>query len=273
MGELDSNVAVVTGAGRGQGRSHAVALAREGADIIAIDLCTDIDSIPYPLATKEDLDETAQLVRAEGRRIATFVVDVRNLADLQASINAGIAELGEVYIVVANAGVVAIGRPDPTDEHVYRDIVETNLFGAWHTIVATVPSLIRGGKGGSIILTSSAQGLNGRGGDGSAAMFAYAASKHGLVGLMRSAAHAYAPRNIRVNTVHPGGVATPMIFNEHMAEVYADNPTPSAIAANLLPVPWVESEDVSNAVVWLASAKGRFVTGVALPIDAGHVAM
>jgi SDR family mycofactocin-dependent oxidoreductase len=273
VGELEGSVAVVTGAGRGQGRSHAVALAREGADIIAVDLCTDMDSIPYPLATKEDLDETALLVRAEGRRVVSSVVDVRSLSDLQAGVNAGIEELGEVNIVVANAGVVAIGRPDPVDQRVYREIVETNLFGAWHTIAATTPSMIRGGRGGSIVLTSSAQGLNGRGGDGSAAMFGYAASKHGLVGLMRSAAHAYAPHNIRVNTVHPGGVGTPMIFNEHMAQLYADDPTPPAIAANLLPVSWVEPEDVANAVVWLAGPKGRYVTGVALPIDAGHAAM
>jgi NAD(P)-dependent dehydrogenase (short-subunit alcohol dehydrogenase family) len=219
------------------------------------------------------LNETARLVEAEGRRVSTFVADVRDLAGLQASVDAGVSELGDVDIVIANAGVVAIGLPDPNDQHVYRDLLEVNLFGAWHTIVATVPSIIRKGTGGSIVLTSSAQGLNGRGGDGSAAVFGYASSKHGLVGLMHSAAHAYAKHNIRVNTVHPAGVATPMILNEHMAQNFANNPDPSSISANLLPVPWVESEDVTNAVLWLVTPRGRFITGVALPVDAGHVAM
>jgi len=192
MGDLTNSVAVVTGAARGQGRSHAVALAAEGADIIAIDRCADIESIPYPLATKADLDETVELVRATGRRAVPVIADVRDLAPLQAGVQAGVDELGEIDIVVANAGVVAIGRKDPTDEQLYRDIVDTNLNGVWHTIAATVPSIIRKGKGGSIILISSVSGMVGRGGDGSAAMFAYTASKHGVVGLMRSAANAYA---------------------------------------------------------------------------------
>ncbi|KUI32120.1 3-ketoacyl-ACP reductase [Mycobacterium sp. IS-1742] len=273
MGDLDHTVALVTGAARGQGRSHAVALAAEGADIIAIDRCADIESIPYPLATKEDLDETAELVRATGRQVVTVIADVRDLADLQAAVQTGTAELGELDIVVANAGVVAIGLTDPTDERLYRDIVDINLNGVWHTIAATAPSIIRKGRGGSIILTSSMQGLVGRGGDGSAAMFAYAASKHGVVGLMRSAANAYAPHNIRVNSVHPTGVGTPMILNEHMATVFAANPTSDAMAGNLLPVPYVEPEDVANAVVWLAGPKARYITGTALPVDAGHAAM
>lgn len=273
MGELDNTVALVTGAARGQGRCHAVALAAEGADIIAIDRCADIESIPYPLATKEDLDETADLVRATGRQVVTAIADVRSLSDLQAAVRTGTAELGELDIVVANAGVVAIGLTDPTDEQLYRDIVDTNLNGVWHTIAVTAPSIISKGRGGSIILTSSMQGLVGRGGDGSAAMFAYAASKHGVVGLMRSAANAYAAHNIRVNSVHPTGVGTPMILNEHMATVFAANPTSDAMAGNLLPVPFVEPEDVANAVVWLAGPKARYITGTALPVDAGHAVM
>lgn len=175
--------------------------------------------------------------------------------------------------VIANAGVVGIGLPDPDDEQVYDDIVGTNLRGVWNTLVATSPSIIRRGTGGSIVLTSSMQGLTGRGGDGSAATFAYAASKHGIVGLMRSAANAYAQHNIRVNSVHPTGVATPMIFNEHMATVFAENPDSSAMAGNLLPVPFVEPLDVTNAVVWLLSDKARYITGVALPVDAGFAVM
>ncbi|WP_419186521.1 mycofactocin-coupled SDR family oxidoreductase [Mycolicibacterium peregrinum] len=269
----DRQVAVITGAARGQGRSHAVALAEAGADIIAIDRCADIDSIPYPLATKEDLDETARLVRDAGGRIETAVADVRNLADLRAAINAGIAAFGDVDVVVANAGVVGIGLGEPMDEQVYSDIVDTNLRGVWNTIAATAPSMIRRGTGGSMILISSMQGLVGRGGDGSAATFAYAASKHGVVGLMRSAAYAYAQQNIRVNSVHPTGVATPMIFNEHMAAVFEASPDSSAMSGNLLPVPFVEPLDVTNAVVFLAGEKARYITGVALPVDAGFAIM
>ncbi|WP_179473560.1 mycofactocin-coupled SDR family oxidoreductase [Mycolicibacterium vinylchloridicum] len=273
MAELIDTVAVITGAARGQGRSHAVALAAEGADIIAIDRCADIDSIPYPLGTKEDLDETVRLVEAQGRRIVPVVADVRDLDALRTGVQSGVDALGDIDIVVANAGVVAIGLKDPVDEQVYRDIVDTNLGGVWHTIVATVPSIIRKGRGGSIILTSSAQGLVGRGGDGSAAMFAYAAAKHGVVGLMRSAANAYAQHNIRVNTVHPSGVGTPMILNDHTLRTFQENPNGAALSANLLPVPFVEAEDVTNAVVWLASPKARYITGVALPVDAGHAVM
>lgn len=273
MGDLDNTVALVTGAARGQGRSHAVALATEGADVIAVDLCADVGSIPYPLGTKAELDETVDLVRATGRRAAAIVADVRDLDSLRSGVQAGIEELGDLDIVVANAGVVAIGVKDPLDEQLYRDIVDTNLNGVWHTIAATVPSIIRKGRGGSIILISSAQGLVGRGGDGSAAMFAYAAAKHGVVGLMRSAANAYADHHIRVNSVHPTGVPTPMVINEHIARLLQENPNSASLSGNLLPVPYVEVEDVSNAVVWLAGSKSRYVTGTTLPVDAGHVVM
>lgn len=270
MKELTNRVAVVTGAARGQGRSHAVALANEGADIIAIDIAADIESIPYPLGTKEELEETAQLVKDAGRRIVAYVADVRQLVELRSCVQSGIAEIGEIDIVVANAGVNAAGKPDPEDQQVYRDIVETNLCGVWNTLVATVPSIIRKGQGGSVILTGSTQGLAGRGADGSAAAFAYTASKHGVVGLMRSAANAYAEHNIRVNAVHPTGVATPMVINEHAAEFLQREPvTASKLATNLLPVPFIEAQDVTNAVMWLVSDKARYVTGVSLPIDAG----
>lgn len=273
MAALTNKVALITGAARGQGRSHAVALANEGADIIAIDIGTDVESIPYPLGTKEELEETAQLVRDTGRRVAAYIADVRQLADLQACVQSGSDELGDIDIVVANAGVVGAGKTDPHDHQLYRDIVEINLVGVWTTIAATVPSIIRKGQGGSIILTSSTQGLVGRGGDGSAAMFAYAASKHGVVGLMRSAANAYAQYNIRVNTVHPTGVVTPMVTNDYAAQFFQDTPTASKLATNLLPVRLIEAEDVTNAVVWLASDKARYVTGVVLPVDAGFTVM
>ena len=182
---------------------------------------------------------------------------------LEAGVQAGIDELGEIDIVIANAGVVAIGDPETRSEPVFNTIVDTNLKGVWHTMLATVPSIIRKGRGGSVVLVSSSQGLTGRGGDGSAAMFAYAASKHGVVGLMRSAANAYAPHKIRVNSVHPSGVATPMILNDFVVNRMMENPNP-AVSQMLLPdVPLVEPQDVTEAVLWLVSPRARYVTGVA----------
>ncbi|MGA8544549.1 MAG: mycofactocin-coupled SDR family oxidoreductase [Mycobacterium sp.] len=273
MAELDNTVAVITGAARGQGRSHAVALAERGADVIAVDLCADIDAIPYPLGTKADLDETVRLVRATGSEVVPVIADVRDLAQLEAGIRSAIDDLADVDIVIANAGVVAIGDTDPRSEPVFNAIVDTNLRGVWHTLVATVPSIIRKGRGGSIVLVSSSQGLTGRGGDGSAAMFGYAATKHGIVGMMRSAANAYAPHRIRVNSVHPSGVSTPMILNDFVVNSMIQNPNP-AVSQMLLPdVPLVEPQDVTEAVLWLVSPRARYVTGVTLPVDAGHVVM
>jgi SDR family mycofactocin-dependent oxidoreductase len=273
MGELDNAVAVITGAARGQGRSHAVALAEQGADIIAVDICADIDGIPYALGTKSDLDKTVRRVEAAGRKAVPVVADVRDLAQLETGVQAGIDELGEIDIVIANAGVVAIGDSQIHSGPVFSAIVDTNLKGVWHTMLATVPSIIRKGRGGSVVLVSSSQGLTGRGGDGSAAMFAYAASKHGVVGLMRSAANAYGPHKIRVNSVHPSGVATPMILNDFVINAMMENPNP-AVTQTLLPdVPLVQSQDVTEAVLWLVSPRARYVTGVSIPVDAGHVVM
>jgi SDR family mycofactocin-dependent oxidoreductase len=273
MNTSPKRVAVITGAARGQGRSHAVALARQGMDIVAIDRCADIASIPYPLATEADLAETADLVRDAGGRIRTAVADVRDLGGLQAAVDSGVAEFGDVDVVIANAGVVGMGLSDPLDEEVFADIVDTNLRGVWNTIAATAPSMIRRGTGGSMVLVSSMQGLVGRGGDGSAATFAYAASKHGVVGLMRSAAYAYAQHGVRVNSVHPTGVGTPMIFNDHMANLFAANPDASAMSGNLLPVPFIEPIDVTNAVLFLVNDSARYLTGTALPVDAGFATM
>jgi SDR family mycofactocin-dependent oxidoreductase len=272
-GRVEGKVAFITGAARGQGRSHAIRLAEEGADIIAVDICADIDSIPYALGTKSDLDKTVRLVEAAGRKVVPVVADVRDLAQLEAGVQSGIDELGEIDIVIANAGVVAIGDTETRSEPVFNTIVDTNLKGVWHTMLATVPSIVRKGQGGSVVLVSSAQGLTGRGGDGSAAMFAYAASKHGVMGLMRSAANAYAPHKIRVNSVNPSGVATPMILNDFVVNRMIENPNP-AVSQTLLPdVPLVEAQDVTEAVLWLVSPRSRYVTGVTIAVDAGHVVM
>jgi SDR family mycofactocin-dependent oxidoreductase len=273
MGEFDGKVVFITGAARGQGRSHAVALARGGAKVAIVDRCADIESIPYPLATEDDLAETARLVTEAGGPVFSGVVDVRDAAALRAMVDDAVAALGNLDIVIANAGVVAAGKVDPFDEDVYRAIVETNLFGVWNTITATVGSIRAKKSGGSIILISSTQGLTGRGGDGSAAAFGYASAKHGVVGLMRSAAYAYAQDGIRVNTVHPTGVSTPMVLNEHMGQYFTENPNAATLAANLLPVPFVEPEDVTEAVLYLASDRARYLTGVTLPVDAGYTSM
>lgn len=273
MGDFDNTVAVITGAARGQGRSHAVALAEQGADIIAVDICADLEPIPYALGTESELAETVQLVQAAGRKAVTVAADVRDLQALRAGVQRGVDELGDIDVVVANAGVVAIGVTDPGSEPVFNTIVDTNLKGVWHTLLATVPSIVRKGRGGSVVLVSSSQGLTGRGGDGSAAMFAYAASKHGVVGLMRSAANAYAPHKIRVNSIHPSGVATPMILNDFVVNRMLENPNP-ALSQTLLPdVPLVEAQDVTEAVLWLAGPRSRYITGAAIPVDAGHVVM
>lgn len=261
MGEFDNTVAVVTGAARGQGRSHAVALAQQGADVIVVDICADLPAIPYALGTDAELAETVRLVESAGRAAVPVIADVRDLQALRVGVQAGIDRLGDIDVVVANAGVVAIGVTEAESEPVFNTIVDTNLKGVWHTMLATVPSIVRKGRGGSVVLVSSSQGLTGRGGDGSAAMFAYAASKHGVVGLMRSAANAYAPQKIRVNSVHPSGVATPMILNDFVVNRMLENPNP-ALSQTLLPeVPLVESRDVTEAVLWLAGPRSRYVTG------------
>ncbi|CAN5809832.1 mycofactocin-coupled SDR family oxidoreductase [soil metagenome] len=272
MSDLTGKVAFITGAARGQGRSHALRLARDGADIVAVDLAGQIDTIPYPMASTSDLDETACLVRDVGRRVIAQTVDVRDQSALRASVASATTEFGRIDIVVANAGVVAAGKTRPDDEELFRDIVEVNLFGVWNTVVATVPPMLEAGRGGSIILTSSTQGLTGRGGDGSAAFAGYTSSKHGVVGLMRTFANAYAKHNIRVNSVHPTGVSTPMVLNDFTAAFLTEHPEAIGMAENLLPVPFIEPEDVSAAVAWLAGDEARYVTGIVLPVDAGFTA-
>ena len=224
MGKLDNKVAFITGAARGQGRSHAVRLAEEGADIIALDALSDLGTIDYPMATEQDMKETVEAVEATGRRIHAEQVDVRDFAAVQRAYRAGVAELGPVDIVLANAGVCPLGSAEPEPVQTFNDVIGVNLVGAWNTAFVAGQDMIDRGQGGAIVLTSSTQGLSGRGADGSAGMLAYAASKHGLVGLMRGLANWLSPHNIRVNTVHPTGVATAMVENDVVGGLLASDP-------------------------------------------------
>jgi SDR family mycofactocin-dependent oxidoreductase len=268
MGKLEGKVAFITGAARGQGRSHAVRLAQEGADVIAVDLCAQIDTVPYPMATPEDLQQTVKEVEALDRRIVAAQADVRDLGALQRVVRDGVAQLGRLNIVLANAGIAPMGD-DADPARAFRDVVDVNLTGVWNTVRASAPVMVEQGDGGAIVLTSSTAGLKGFGG-GSPGGEGYTAAKHGVVGLMRAFAVSLAPHRIRVNSVHPTGVNTPMIVNDVMAEWLAGADEGVAITlTNLLPVDMVEPVDVSNAIVFLVSDDARYITGVALPVDAG----
>ncbi|MFC5136976.1 mycofactocin-coupled SDR family oxidoreductase [Actinomycetospora rhizophila] len=270
MGQLDGKVAFITGAARGQGRSHALRLAQEGADIIGVDLCQQVDTVQYAMSTPEDLAETAKRVEDLDRRIVTRQADVRDRGALQAAFDEGIAELGRVDIVLANAGIAnQVGGEPDDEERGWQDVIDINLTGVYHTVRVAAPRMIEQGDGGAIVLTSSTQGLSGRGGDGGGAMSGYAAAKHGVVGLMRTFAHWLAPHSIRVNTVHPTGVNTPMVVNPQLEAWMSENPEKGDALANLLPVEMVEAVDISNAILYLVSDAGRYVSGVTLPVDAG----
>lgn len=268
---FEGKTAFITGAARGMGRSHAVRLAQEGADIIAVDLCAQIQSVPYPMARPNDLTETAQEVKALGRRIHTVQADVRDAAAMRAAVAAGTEVLGPIDVVLANAGVASLVAEDPNDEAAFRDTVDVNLAGVWHTVKAAAPAMIEHGRGGSIILTSSNLGLSGRGGNGSEGYAGYVASKHAVVGVMRMSAHWLSPYGIRVNTVHPTATDTPMITNEPTARWFEQNPNAGTLLSNLLPVDMVEASDITNAILWLASDEARYVTGTTIPVDAGFL--
>ena len=271
-GKLENKVAFITGAARGQGRSHAITLAREGADIIAVDLCAQVTTVPYPMATPEDLAETVKEVEALDRRIVAIQADTRDYAGLKQALDDGVAQLGRLDIVISNAGIASYGQAAELAETAWQDMIDINLTGMWHACKAAIPHLIEGGRGGSIVITSSVWGLK-----GIQNLVHYVSAKHGVVGLMRTLAVELAPYFIRVNTVNPTTVATDMALNESGAQLFLpdlDHPTVEdmagpATALNALPIPWVEPVDVSNAVLFLASDEARYITGVALPVDAG----
>jgi (+)-trans-carveol dehydrogenase len=275
MGLLDGKVAFVTGAARGQGRSHAVRLAQEGADIVALDACATPDWLSYPLATEADLAETVKEVEALDRRIVARKADIRDLAAVRAVLGEGIAELGgRLDIVAANAAVIS--EPKDTwdiDVAQFRDLIDTTLTGTFITVKAAVPHMIAAGNGGSIVLTSSGAAITAGKGLGD-----YKAAKSGVLALKDTLAYELAEHFIRVNAICPTAVDTPMIQNDSLYRSFRpdlDQPGREDVKAgftemNLLPIPWVDPVDISNAIVWLASDAARYVTGVTLPIDAGN---
>jgi len=265
MGRVEGKVAFVTGAARGQGRSHAIRLAEEGADIIAIDVPGDYDTVPYGLGTQEDLDQTVKAVEALDRRIVATKADVRDLASLKKAVDDGVAQLGKLDIVSANAGICTVQTWDQVTPEIWKETLDTNLTGVWNTFVAAVPHLIANG-GGSIIATSSTAGIKGL------PFFApYVAAKHGVVGISRSMANELAKHRIRVNTVHPTSVDTPMVTGlGGMEAILGKEPELGPLFVNTFPIELVEPVDISNAVLWLASDESRYVTGLELTVDAGN---
>jgi len=272
MGMLDGKVALVTGAARGQGRSHAVRMAQEGADVIAVDLCSQVGTVPYDMATPDDLAETARQVEALDRRIVTTQADVRDGAAMQRAVDEGVAQLGKLDVVSANAGIASFSPAEEMSDEMWDDMIATNLSGVFRTARAAIGHLKAAG-GGAMVLTSSTAGLmpyqN---------MAHYTAAKHGVVGLTKVLALELAPEHIRVNSVHPTSVDTDMIHNQATyglfrpdlaGEVTADDAGEAFQALNALPIRWVEPVDISNAIVWLCSDAARYVTGIQLPIDAG----
>jgi SDR family mycofactocin-dependent oxidoreductase len=267
-GSLTGRVAFITGAARGQGRAHAVKLASSGADIIAVDLCDEIAGVPYPLSTPEDLAHTVKLVEDCGSRIVARQADVRDRAALKTALAEGIADLGRLDIVLANAGIAPM-----MGESAWQDVIDVNLTGVYHTVDVAMRPLIKQGEGGAVVLTSSVAGLVGIGAP-IAGSLGYTAAKHGIVGLMRAYANFLAPYSIRVNSVHPAGVDTPMIdndFTRSWLEGMAQQDLGGPDMTNALPVEVLQAEDIANAVFWLVSDAARYVTGVALPVDAGFV--
>jgi SDR family mycofactocin-dependent oxidoreductase len=268
MGKLDNKVAFITGAARGQGRSHAVRLAEEGADIIGVDICEQMEAVGYPMSTPDDLEQTVKEVEALGRRMVARQADVRDVKALRQAFDHGVKELGPVEIVLANAGIGPGGMASSQQQ--WDEVVGVNLTGVWNTCRVATPTMIDQGRGGAIVLTSSTGGLTGAGMD-APGMLAYTAAKHGVIGLMRSLANALAPHFIRVNSVAPTTVRTPMAGDGNVAAIIEHAPALAGSLQNAIPVEAIDPIDVSNAILWLVSDEARYVTGTVIPVDAGNV--
>ncbi len=270
--QFEGKVVFITGAARGQGRAHAVRFAEEGADVIAVDLCDQIDSVASPMPNRQDLDETVNLVEKTGRRIVAAKGDVRDFDTLKAVVAEGVAAFGRLDFVLANAGIAPLLGEPSHRMSAFVDAVNVMLNGVYYTIEAALPPMLEYGQGGAIVITSSTAGLNSlcpRFETRNHGLAGYQAAKHGVVGLMRYYATALAEKSIRVNTVHPTGVATPMIVNEQFEKHFIDHPEALSAVQNMLPVDLIEPADISEAMVFLCGGGGRYITGVTLPVDAG----
>ena len=274
MAKLQGKVALITGAARGQGRSHAVRLAEDGADIVAIDIAAPIPTAYYPAATPADLQLTAKLVEGEGVRVLTAQADVRDQAALDQVVARALDAFGRIDIVVANAGTASHAPTWELADDQWQNVVDINLTGVWRTVKACVPAMIARGEGGAVVLTSSLAGLHGYGN-----LAGYVAAKHGVNGLMRTLANELGPHNIRVNTVCPGLINTDMMMNDGTYAMFrpdVEHPTIEDAKVvfrgmQLLPLDWLEPRDVSNAIAFLVSDEARAITGVALPVDGGQL--
>lgn len=273
MGRVSGKVALVTGAARGQGRSHAIRLAEEGAKIVATDIGVGtLPGVEYPVAVSEELEETARLVREAGGEILIGEADVRDREALQAVVDAGLEEFGYIDVVVANAGVFTWGAAPELSWEDWHTVIDINLHGSWNTVRAVLPSMVDRGRGGSIMMTASQIATRGQ-----SNAVAYAASKAGIVGMMRALAAELAPHNIRVNTLHPSTVYSPMILNEPVYKVFRpdlESPGVEEMEAELrpfhmLPIAALDPIDISHAVVYLASDESRYVTSMRFALDAG----
>lgn len=267
MGAMTGKVACITGAARGMGRAHAVKLSSAGADVIAIDVCAEFASTDYPGSTAEDLAKTVELVEGQGSRIVARQADVRDPEAVALALADGLEQFGRLDIVIANAGIIRVSDTEQRAQ-AFRDIVEVNLIGAWNTVDAAIPALIAGGRGGSIVLVSSTQGIKAAGTE-RAGVQGYAASKRGLVALMQVWADQLAKHSIRVNTIHPSGVATDMILNETTMRLSAAGDPWLASQLNALPIALLQPEQIAAAVAWLVSDEAAFITGTSWPLDAG----
>jgi SDR family mycofactocin-dependent oxidoreductase len=267
---LHGKVAFITGVARGQGRAHAVRLAREGVDIVGVDICAEIASMDYPNATAADLAETVDLVKAAGARMVARRADVRDRDQLQAALDDGLAEFGRLDIVIANAGIVRLA-PGGDQRRIWQDIIDVNLTGVWNTTDVTAPAIVGGGRGGSIVITSSSAGLKSTATSGAGGL-AYTAAKRGLIGVMQCLALDLAKHSIRVNTVHPTGVVSGMTMNSSMQAMTQRNDPALSGMQNALPIVMLQPEDIANAVAWLVSDEAHYITGVAWPLDAGFTA-
>jgi len=270
--DLNGQVAVVTGGARGQGRAHAVRLANAGADVAVVDIAAQMAAVPYSMATPEDLAETVRLVEATGRRCLSVQADVRSAEAMADTFDSVLEQLGRLDVVVANAGVVLMSEPWRTTDEQWSTVMDVNVTGVFNTLRAASARMVDAGRGGSIICTSSVCSQRPQLG-----LAAYTVSKHAVVGLVRAFARELGTHRIRVNVVQPGNVDTPMVNNPAVyARLRPDlkSPTREDAAAvfgamNAMPVSWVDADDISAAVLWLASAHAQFVTGAEIPVDAG----